>query len=234
MNTLGTQAVVKMLKHQEHKLQHEFTVAPAEILVSYDANFVASNSIAFSFNGNAIVAEVYATSHAATMAALVAKIEALDGVLSVTMDRTDTNGRSFFIIPEDGTEPTVESVVSSGASQAAMTDTWYPNEIMIGTPVAIDENGDIKPYRGAAELGNLIGISISDKSPGEYCTVMCSGYAIIKAEAGGTLEPGAVAFSVVNTTTGYNEVVQAAYTADAWAISLDDGTDGDVIEILLR
>lgn len=236
MNTLGTPAVARILKSESHKLHHEFTVAKGEEVVVYDANFVASNSIAFSVNGTAITPRVYATSHAATIAALVADIDALATVESARLDPTDPNSRTILVVPTvNDVDPTITSTVTSGASQAVMTSSWKASTILMGTPVAINDNGEVRPYRGSGEAANYLGISIKDASSGEYVTIACEGYAIISVEAGGTLIPGGVAFSAVNTTTNYNEVIQTSgYTTAGWGVVFEDAVDGDVLEMLLR
>lgn len=236
MNTLGTPAVARILKSESHKLHHEFTVAKGEEVVVYDANFIALNSITFSVNGEAITPRVYATSHAATITALAADIEALTAVESARLDPTDPNNRTILVVPATtDVDPTITSVVTLGASQAVMSSSWKASTILPGTPVAINDNGEVRPYRGSAEAANYLGFSIKEAASGEYVTIACEGYAIISVEAGATVIPGGVNFSVVNTTTNYNEVTQTSgYTTAGWGVVFTDAVNGDVIEMLLR
>ena len=88
-----------------------------ETIVTYDADFVASNSIAASVNGVAITPVVYATSHAATFAALVAALDALSGVDIVSSNATTRVIR----LRTKGTTLTFTSTVTLGASQAVAT-----------------------------------------------------------------------------------------------------------------
>ena len=235
MDTLGIPAKTRILKSQTHKLSQEFEVADSEAVAVYSASFVASNSITFVVNGVAITPVVYGSSHVLTVAALVAAIDGLSTVESATLDPLDINSRTIIVKPVINTAtPTITSVVTSGASQATMSSNWYPSQLLPGTPVAIAPNGTIHAYRGAAEAGAYVGYSIKEAEAGELTTVVCSGFAVLKMEAGGTIVPGPVNFSTINTTTLYNEVTQAtAWTSVTYGIALEAGVDGDVIQVLL-
>lgn len=96
----------------------------------YSADFVTSNSIAFSVNGVAITPVVYATSHAATMTALINAIKALTGVEAV-LDSTDANGRTI-LVRTQGATITVTSTVTLGGSQATMSSTTASGQLFRG------------------------------------------------------------------------------------------------------
>lgn len=98
---------------------------------TYDADFVTSNSIAFSVNGVAITPVVYATSHAATLAALVAAIDALTGVSA-----TNPSGRIVRVVAT-GTDVAVTTTVTLGASQAGSTIVTSSSDVVRGITVAI-------------------------------------------------------------------------------------------------
>lgn len=114
----------------------------------YSADFVASNSIAFSVNGTAITPVVYATSHAATMTALINAIKALTGVEAI-LDSTDSNGRTI-LIRVKGATAAVTSTVTLGASQATMSATYASGQLFRGVvkyatrvPTAVSGTGTI-------------------------------------------------------------------------------------------
>jgi len=80
----------------------------------YSADFVTSNSIAFSVNGVAITPVVFATDHATTMTALINAVTALDGV-EASLDAADTNGRTI-LVRVKGETALITSVVTLGST----------------------------------------------------------------------------------------------------------------------
>jgi len=105
--------------------------------VAYDADFVTSNSIAFSVNGVAITPVVFATDHATTMAALIAAVEALTGVEAV-LDSTDANGRTL-LVRTRGAACTVVTTVTLGASQAVATITYASGQVFLGVAMFVQK-----------------------------------------------------------------------------------------------
>ena len=105
-----------------------FKVDTAKVV--YSADFVASNSIAFTVNGVSITPVVYGTSHAATVAALVAAVDALAGVDCI-LDTTDTNSRTL-LVRTKGLTNTTTSAVTLGASQATVTVTTGSGQVFRG------------------------------------------------------------------------------------------------------
>ena len=117
----------------------------------YSADFVASNSIAFAVNGVSITPVVYATSHAATMTALINAIKALSGVEAV-LDSTDGTGRTI-LIRTKGATATVSSTVTLGGSQATMSATYASGQLFNGVakwatrvPATIGGSGTFAQY----------------------------------------------------------------------------------------
>ncbi len=101
------------------------------IEVTYDADFVASNSITFDVDGDAITPVVYATSHAATLAALVTAVDGLTGVTA-----TNPSGRIVRVVTV-GTDAVVSTTVTGGASQAGSTQVSSSSDVVRGISVAI-------------------------------------------------------------------------------------------------
>jgi len=98
--------------------------------VVYDIDFEGSNSIAFSVDGVAITPVVYATSHAATMAALIAAIAGLTGVECVA-DATDVSNNTL-LVRKTYTTYVCTTTVTGGSNQAVGTITYHSSMIFIG------------------------------------------------------------------------------------------------------
>lgn len=86
-----------------------------KILLTFSADFVASNVIAVSVNGVAAASVTFATNHATTFAAVIAAIDALEGVSAVA-----GTGRQIYITVE-GETAVVTASVTGGSSQASST-----------------------------------------------------------------------------------------------------------------
>lgn len=99
--------------------------------LTYSADFVASNSTIVTVNGVATSAVVYATSHAATFAAVIAAIAALDGVSAVA-----GTGREI-IITVDGavSNITVSSETTGGSGQPTTTIAYTSVDVFEGITV---------------------------------------------------------------------------------------------------
>ena len=98
-------------------------------VLTYDADFVTSNSIAASVNGVAITPVTFTSTHAATATALLA---ALNGLTGVTATK-DATGRIYTIYA--GTlANVVASAVTAGATQAGAVIT-YPSNTKDGVEV---------------------------------------------------------------------------------------------------
>lgn len=96
--------------------------------LTYSADFIASNSTIVTVNGVDTAAVVYATSHAATFAALIAAIDALAGVSAVA-----GTGREI-IITVDGkvSNITVSSATTGGVSQPTTTIVYTSSDVFEG------------------------------------------------------------------------------------------------------
>lgn len=99
-----------------------------KIRVTFSADFITSNTINGSVAGLAIAQVTYATSHAATFAALVAAIDALAGV---SIAASDATARTIDIsIPK--TKIAATFTVAAGASQAVASYSLTPDRYLIG------------------------------------------------------------------------------------------------------
>ena len=89
--------------------------------LTFDADFVTGNTIDLNVNGVAISQVTFATSHAATFAAVIAAIDALTGISAVA-----GTGREILITVDNAASNITISdvVVAGGASQAGST-TFY-------------------------------------------------------------------------------------------------------------
>ena len=104
----------------------------SKVSVTYSADFVASNSIPMTVNGVAITPVVYATSHAATFAALIATIDALPGISCVA-----GTGREIIITVDNAASNIAVSdyAVTGGASQPTLTIAYTSVDVFEGVSV---------------------------------------------------------------------------------------------------
>lgn len=84
--------------------------------ITFDVDFVASNSIACSVNGSALTETVFATDHATTIAALATKIQATSPVLTAV-----AAGRVITVTSVNGEAVTFVITVTGGGAQAVDT-----------------------------------------------------------------------------------------------------------------
>lgn len=104
-------------------------ITKSKASVTYSVDFVASNSIPLSVNGVAITPVVYATSHAATFAALIAAIDALAGVSAVA-----GTGREI-LITDDNADANItisDTTVTGGAGQPSVTTVYTSVNVFEG------------------------------------------------------------------------------------------------------
>jgi len=120
----GEAAVVGTTAGTDVKKIYKDTVS-----VTYSADFVASNSIPMSVNGVAITPVVYATSHAATFAALIAAIDVLTGVSCVA-----GSGREIIITIDDAVSNITvsDNTVTGGAGQPTLTIVYSSSDVFEG------------------------------------------------------------------------------------------------------
>ena len=88
--------------------------------ITFDIDFVASNSIACSINGDAQTATVFDTDHATTIAALATKIEAHEDVLTavaagrvITVTSVNSEAITFVITVTLGANQAVDTIVTT-------------------------------------------------------------------------------------------------------------------------
>lgn len=93
--------------------------------ITFDIDFVASNSIACSVNGTALTATVFATDHATTIAALATKIEATAPCLTavaagrvITVTSVNSDALTFVITVTLGASQAVDTVATTVAGVA--------------------------------------------------------------------------------------------------------------------
>ena len=106
--------------------------------LTFSADFVALNSVAVSVNGVAITPVVFASTHAATLAAVVAAIAGLDGVTA-----SNPSGR-IITITAANTDIAVIAAVTLGATQATNTITYATDGVFAG--IAIHQHNETGNY----------------------------------------------------------------------------------------
>lgn len=107
--------------------------------VTYSTDFIASNVIDVSVNGTAITPVTYATSHAATMAAVAAAVDGLTGFSA------SATGDVLTITADDASVTlTVTSAVTLGSSQPTVAIAYTSSDIFIG--VALQEHTLVQNY----------------------------------------------------------------------------------------
>ncbi len=128
-------------------------------LLVFSADLIASNVVNGSVNGEAIDPVTYASSHDATMDAVVAAIAALDGVKRAELDESDTDSRTIAIEVLDADIVLASWAVTLGSSQATIataTTGAYERIRGISTFTHTKEN----PGTGGAEyaIGDAVNI----------------------------------------------------------------------------
>lgn len=100
--------------------------------ITYSADFISGNSIPMTVNGVAITPIVFATSHAATFAALIAAIDALSGVSAVA-----GTGREILITIDGAVSNITLSnyTVTGGISQPNTTIVYSSVDVFEGVAV---------------------------------------------------------------------------------------------------
>jgi len=115
--------------------------------VTYDADFVTSNSIAFSVNGAAITPVVFDTDQATTKAALVAAIDALTGVSCVAGAGRVIVVTRRVLPAEDSADIAIETEVTLGGSQASASTVYSTDQVFGGIcMLKQNEDGEIAQY----------------------------------------------------------------------------------------
>jgi len=87
--------------------------------IVFDADLITGNTIDLKINGTSISQVTYATSHANTMALIIAQIILNADVLTAALDPADTDSRTIRVTFVDGANINItEITVAAGASQA--------------------------------------------------------------------------------------------------------------------
>lgn len=104
--------------------------------IVFDADLVASNKINAKVNGVSMAEVTYATSHDATMAAIVTALKAVSGVANAVLDASDTESHTIIVYSNDGLDCIVSDVVvTGGSSQANATITIDTTDTIYGISI---------------------------------------------------------------------------------------------------
>ena len=96
----------------------------------FDGDFVTSNVITITVNGEDAADVTFDTNHDTTAALVVAAVAALDGVECV-LDPADTNNRTF-LIRTKGATAVVAEAITGGGGQATGTATYGSGQVFVG------------------------------------------------------------------------------------------------------
>lgn len=151
------------------------TLAASIELVAANSTVCTVNVTTIDANGDrtttstTIAAEVYATSHAATMAALAVKIDAVAGVASATVNGSDDN--KIDIVAASDTEVTISALATTGgAGQPTWTATDTSADAFAG--VALHKPNTEQDANGVAQY-----------TVGRAVNVLTAGTVYVYAEA---------------------------------------------------
>jgi len=101
--------------------------------IVYSTEFIADNSTVVTVNEIDTDPVVFDTTHLITINALIAAINALDGV-SAVLDANDVNNLTI-LIQTKGQEATVSSVTTGAGSQPTTTITYDSSQVFLGVSV---------------------------------------------------------------------------------------------------
>ena len=216
-------------------VQHEFEIDARYGTIVFSADLVAADTFDVTVNGTAIAQVTYATSHANTMALIVAALEAI-----ATVTDASASVRTITIIPEDQDTTiaiTNAIVTNGGAGTAVATSAAYDNAIYKGMPVKLHTDGTIRPYVAADGRQKIIGYSMHDGVGGELVTIHTRGIGVIWAKSNGAQDAGPVKFSSFDTSYAVENNIEgkskyATATAgnddEGWAFDAATGAGEDI------
>lgn len=228
--TLGQKTKSIFLNTESHKLSLEFEAIGKMNLITLSGALVAGGTLTGKINGTEVTV-TFADDHATTMAAMATLIKAIPGVGGALVA-----GNVITVYPADGRQSLVlADWARTGTGTATVTVTESTgSKINYGTPVVLVGDGEkVRPFKAADTAAAILGISMHSPEPGELCTIIMRGYAVIFAQAGvGGVVPGPVTYGAFDSATGY-DTYTIATIGDAIGFALDDGAVGDVVRVLL-
>lgn len=134
----------------------------------------ASNSTVVTLNGITLTPVVYATSNAATLAAIAALIAAQPGIASATSD-----GTSVITINAEQGLPVLATAVTSGGSAVTWTTAYTNDNVFYGIAVYIQNKMNLYGAQGSAGPSPYI--------PGDAVPVLTRGRIYVQVEVGDTV-----------------------------------------------
>jgi hypothetical protein len=132
-----------------------------KVKLVFSADLSAANVVDLKINGTAMASVTYNTSHAHTMALIIAALEGMVMVDSAILDASDTDNRTMIVYAVDGYDLIVTEAVVTGGSAVTITDTDYTTDVIYGISImsqAIEQARytGIITYASGAPVGCLI------------------------------------------------------------------------------
>jgi hypothetical protein len=166
-------------------------------IITFDADFEASNSIVITVDGTAVTAVVYATSHDATMLALIAQIEA-DITGASASSNTGGNNRVLTITIEDANERVVSEAITGGGSQPTGTVTVASTMVFKGFSLFVQREAAVRYDLN----GNVIEAATAEYEENDPINVMVEGEIIVVTGAGVDAHNQAYVIATAGATEG--------------------------------
>jgi len=229
----GVDTSTILLKHEGHKLHQAFTVEDNTAFIIADADLVTLNVINGTVNGVAISQVTFSGTHATTMGLLATELASLASVASATVIGT----HRIKIVAALNSAPITEVTltVTLGATQAVITPSYDQNQLVMGRPVVLNEDGTVAPAQVESATQDIIGFAINAAIEAEDVTVDMRAYVILFCEwKSASSVAGPIIYETFNALTGLNEVDDTAPTTlNMWGWALDPGDDGEITRVAL-
>jgi hypothetical protein len=177
--------------------------------IAFDGDFVTGNVITITVNGEAADDVTFTDDHDATMALVLAAVQALTGVDAI-LDATDTDNRTI-LIRVKGETAVVAEAITGGAGQVTGTITYGSGQIFLGVAM-FDQK---MPYSGDAayDEDDAVNVMVDGWVRGETAVaVSANGTPYVVTTAGANL--GKFGTSGEELTGYYTEDVAAAGNAE--------------------
>ena len=225
LTKLGGVTKTTIFKIELDKLSEAFPAPLKKGTVTFSADLITGNKVNISVNGSAISEVTFATSHDATMTAIVTALSLLPTVASAS-----ASGRVIYITPTNQEYPVNinNAYVTGGASVPTTVTAAVDNQVIQGIPVKFDAVGDLVPAAAGDAPHVIIGNALQTQnqhSQAEITVIMKSHLTVI-AKASGNIVAGPVKYAGFDTTDGRQKYSGSSVTASniaGWALESVSG-----------